>query len=277
MIDGEVRDGSRRPLQGAVVRIVGSDLRAVTDADGRYTLRDVPPGLQFVVVDHGSLADLGVRAGEGQVLLDDGARREVSFNAPAISEIISTLCDGQDIPRNRATVRLTLTDSLTERPLSGVRLRVDREGRPQLRVRRRNRCWWCRGLLRCARRPPAHRHGIRQGQDRRADVAPRSGGWSRDPPQVALSTRSNGREHACRELIMLPMEGGNPVSRIHHLRHHRVRPGGDDLFSRPNREVRAGVPLRCPFSDLLHRWGPTRRWTEGRPPGRDAARPPEKR
>ena len=47
-----------------------------------------------------------------------------------ISEIIGTLCDGQDIPRNRATVRLTLTDSLTERPLSGVRLRVaSRDGR----------------------------------------------------------------------------------------------------------------------------------------------------
>jgi hypothetical protein len=129
-IEGEVRDGTRRLMQGAIVRIVGTDLRAVTGPDGRYTLRDVPPGLQFVVVDHASLAELGVRAGEGQVLLDDGARREVSFNAPAVSEIINTLCDGQDIPRNRATVRLTLTDSLTERPLSGVRLRVTaRDGR----------------------------------------------------------------------------------------------------------------------------------------------------
>ena len=123
-IFGEVRDGARRQMVGAVVRIVGTDLRATTDADGRYELRDVPPGLQFVVADHSSLADLGLRAGEGQVLLDDGTRREVSFSAPSVSEIVNTLCDGQDVPRNRATIRVTLTDSATQRPLSGVRLRV---------------------------------------------------------------------------------------------------------------------------------------------------------
>jgi hypothetical protein len=129
-IFGEVRDGSQRPMPGAVVRIVGTDLRALTGADGRYELRDVPPGLQFIVADHSSLAELGVRAGEGQVLLDDGVRREVSFSAPSSNEIISTLCDGQDIPRNRATVRVTLTDSATQRPLSGVRLRVaSKDGR----------------------------------------------------------------------------------------------------------------------------------------------------
>lgn len=129
-IHGEVRDGNRRAMVGAVVRIVGTDLRAVTDADGRYELQGVPPGLQFVVADHTSLAELGIRTGEGQVLLDDGASREVSFSAPSVSEIISTLCDGQDIPRNRATVRVTLTDSVTERPLSGVRVRVaSKDGR----------------------------------------------------------------------------------------------------------------------------------------------------
>jgi hypothetical protein len=129
-LEGVVKDGSGRLLPGAVVRIVGSELRAVTGADGRYKLGGVPPGLQFVVVDHSSLADLGVRAGEAQVLLDDGSRRELSFNMPALSEIIGTLCEGQEIPRNRATVRLTLTDSLTERPLTGVRLRIaSKDGR----------------------------------------------------------------------------------------------------------------------------------------------------
>jgi hypothetical protein len=129
-IHGEVRDGARRAMVGAVVRIVGTDLRATTDNDGRYVLRDVPPGLQFVVVDHTSLVELGVRAGEGQVLLDDGSRREVSFSAPSVSEIITTLCDGRDIPRHRATIRVILTDSATQRPLSGVRLRVaSKDGR----------------------------------------------------------------------------------------------------------------------------------------------------
>jgi carboxypeptidase family protein len=123
-INGEVRDGNRRPLEGAVIRIVGTDLRAVTGPDGRYTLRGVPPGLQFVVADHASLTDLGVRAGEGQVLLDDGVRREVSFSAPTQGEIVAVLCEGQETPRNRATVRVALVDSMTERPLGGVRVRL---------------------------------------------------------------------------------------------------------------------------------------------------------
>ena len=35
--------------------------------------------------------------------------------------------------------------------------------------------------------------------------------------------------------------------------------------------------LSLPFSDLLQRWGPTRRWIERRPAEGDAARPPENR
>ncbi len=123
-IDGEVRDGNRRPLEGAVIRIVGTDLYAITGADGRYSLRGVPPGLQFIVADHTSLAELGVRAGEGQVLLDEGVRREVSFSAPAQREIVSLLCEGQETPRNRATLRITFVDSTTDRPLGGLRVRL---------------------------------------------------------------------------------------------------------------------------------------------------------
>ena len=123
-IDGEVRDGNQRPLEGTVIRVVGTDLRAVTGADGRYVLRGVPPGLQFVVADHASLTELGVRAGEGQVLLDDGVRREVSFSAPSQGEIVSLLCEGQETSRNRATLRVSLVDSTTDRPLPGVRVRL---------------------------------------------------------------------------------------------------------------------------------------------------------
>jgi hypothetical protein len=123
-IEGEVRDGNRRPMEGAVIRIVGTDLRAVTGADGHYVLRGVPPGLQFVVADHTSLSELGVRAGEGQVLLDDGVRREVSFSAPAQSEVVGVLCEGQATSRDRATVRVALVDSTTDRPLGGLRVRL---------------------------------------------------------------------------------------------------------------------------------------------------------
>jgi hypothetical protein len=123
-IEGQIIDGDRRPMVGAVVRILGTDLRAMTDADGAYQLRGVPPGLQFVVADHDTLAGLGVRVGQSQLLLDDGARREVSFQAPTPGEIVSALCAGQPAPRNTATLRLLLVDSATTRPLAGARIRV---------------------------------------------------------------------------------------------------------------------------------------------------------
>lgn len=123
-IEGEVRDGSQRAMAGVVVRVLGTELRAVTGADGRYILAGVPPGLQFVVAEHPSLKELGIRVGQKSVLLDDGGRRVVSFTAPTQRDVVSSLCgDGANV-RNHGIVRVTLIDSATANPVRGARVRV---------------------------------------------------------------------------------------------------------------------------------------------------------
>jgi TonB family protein len=52
-LDGRIRQmGTRRPVEGATVVVVGQDLTAVTDADGRFELRGAATGLIKVKVLH---------------------------------------------------------------------------------------------------------------------------------------------------------------------------------------------------------------------------------
>ena len=60
-ISGRVLESSTgRPIDGAVVRIEGSDLAALSDSTGAYRLVDVPPGPQVVRVRRIGFADLRV-------------------------------------------------------------------------------------------------------------------------------------------------------------------------------------------------------------------------
>lgn len=50
---GTVRDyGTGQPVDGATVRVLGTDVRQVTDAEGKFRLTDVPPGRHLVMTEH---------------------------------------------------------------------------------------------------------------------------------------------------------------------------------------------------------------------------------
>ena len=50
---GVVRDfTSGQPVEGATVRVIGTDLRMITDAEGEFRLPEVPPGRHLVVTEH---------------------------------------------------------------------------------------------------------------------------------------------------------------------------------------------------------------------------------
>ena len=128
-ITGTVRDGDGTLLAGARVTLAGSAKRATTDFRGHYVIAGVTPGVHVVVVEHEHYDALGVRAGESKVLLDEGATRDVSFDGPDVHEVAGMLCGG-DADRGRVTLRLTVVDSATARPMGGLRLALTERDAP---------------------------------------------------------------------------------------------------------------------------------------------------
>lgn len=127
-IAGTVRDGDGKILVGARVIVTGTSLSATTNFDGRYMIDSVPPGVRMVTVEHQQYDALGVHAGEAKVLLDEGALRDVSFDGPDAEEVAGMLCGGE-AERGRVTLRLTVIDSATARPMRGMRLSLaERDG-----------------------------------------------------------------------------------------------------------------------------------------------------
>ena len=127
-IAGTVRDGDGKLLAGARVAVTGTPRSATSDFRGRYLIDSVPPGVRMVTVEHQVYEALGVRAGEAKVLLDEGVVRDVSFDGPDAEQVAGMLCGG-DAVRGGVTLRLTVLDSATARPVQGLRVSLaERDG-----------------------------------------------------------------------------------------------------------------------------------------------------
>jgi hypothetical protein len=123
-ITGVVRDSKGRGLAEAVVRVIGAGARAVTDQQGRYTLTGVPPGLQFVVADHESYQDLGIRLGQHRALITEGIVRDLLFSAPTTEVAGSILCGSARRPPNTAILRVSIANTVSETPTPAAQIRL---------------------------------------------------------------------------------------------------------------------------------------------------------
>jgi outer membrane cobalamin receptor len=88
-ITGQVTTDTQQPLGGAQVRVVGPNLRTMTDAQGRFMLVNVPAGQHQLEVQH-----IGYRSGARSVTVAAGAtvdvRLEVVRQVLAMDELIVT-------------------------------------------------------------------------------------------------------------------------------------------------------------------------------------------
>lgn len=75
------------PIATAQVHVRGTDINAVTDSDGRFQLREVPPGTHAIVAQR-----IGYQAEESEVTVTDGESLTVSFvltqTAVALDELV---------------------------------------------------------------------------------------------------------------------------------------------------------------------------------------------
>jgi protocatechuate 3,4-dioxygenase beta subunit len=128
VVTGIVRDANRRPLAGAIVRVLGTTFRTTADSSGRYRLEGLPPGRLTLVVDHDSLALFGMRVSETQLVLDDSVTRNLSIRGPDKQAIAERLCGRGISWRDRATLRIIVVDSASGQLIAGMRLRVVAQG-----------------------------------------------------------------------------------------------------------------------------------------------------
>lgn len=115
-----VRGG--KPLTGTRIRLVGTAFEMMVDSEGRFHFDSVPPGLHAIVAEHADFAVFGVRAAEQEFVLQEGDTRHLAFVARGEREIADAMCPGRDW--RQPTLRVTLTDEQTGRPLSNITLRL---------------------------------------------------------------------------------------------------------------------------------------------------------
>lgn len=126
-LTGVFRDSAGRPLQGAVVRAVGTHHQVMTAADGTWRLDSLPAGGVSVVVHTDGYDSFGVLAGSRRVELQAGRTQRADMRAPDTAALRAEVCPVA--PRaftsqrrvNRGMMRLLMVDSATAVPLPGVR------------------------------------------------------------------------------------------------------------------------------------------------------------
>ena len=122
-VRGVVRDSAGTPLTAAVVRLAGTNYAAAVDASGRFELDSIPPGLYRVEATTDSTLALGVAAVEQDVTVDAGDDAVVTLRATGIDGLLTRLCGGREVARDRTALRAVLIDEAS-RPNSGVALRL---------------------------------------------------------------------------------------------------------------------------------------------------------
>ncbi len=88
-VDDSIRGGR---LVGAVVTVVGTERRAVTDVHGIFTIDSIPPGEHELMVTHPLLDTLGVQVRSAPFTLIGGRRDEVGARTPTFEEIRAKAC-----------------------------------------------------------------------------------------------------------------------------------------------------------------------------------------
>lgn len=120
-ITGVVRDStSRRPLRGATVRLVGTPHATAPDASGRFRFEGVTPGAYTISISSPGYDSLGVPAVDRAVGPGDGEKVGLTLAALDTRALTMRLCGGRAAPWGRGTLHVTVRDSVTGAPYSGV-------------------------------------------------------------------------------------------------------------------------------------------------------------
>lgn len=123
-IRGVVQDSLGKPLPAATVSLVGTSVRAMSAADGSFTLTDVTDGFYAIAANDSASTDLGTHGAEEDIRVEPGDALQVTLRFRRGRELLTSLCKRADIPADRSALRLRLVDSVTAQPIAGRNLRL---------------------------------------------------------------------------------------------------------------------------------------------------------
>ena len=126
---GAVTDSAGRPFAGVTIRLGGTPFRTATGTNGQFRLDSLPGGRFMLIAEHESYSQAGSFVGDAAVDLNEGDATEVAIRAPKTSELVERLCAGKAPKRDNGTLRVTVLDSVTSRPLPSLRVWLRWAGR----------------------------------------------------------------------------------------------------------------------------------------------------
>jgi hypothetical protein len=128
-VSGVVRDSAGRPIEGAIVRAIGTHRQVVTGANGSFRLDSLASGGTSIVAHTDGYDSFAVLAASRRVELSPGREQRVDLRAPNAVAIRTEACPPSRAPYlrsfvGRAALRLLMVDSASAVPMPGVRFLI---------------------------------------------------------------------------------------------------------------------------------------------------------
>lgn len=117
-LQGVVFDSTQmRPLPGARIAVLGTEVAGDADAEGRFRLPGIPPGSYWVSFFHPRLQALGVSPTSRQIAFGAGAVVEVDLAVPSEPTLLMGWCAAEYPGGAFAALAGVVSDSITGVPL----------------------------------------------------------------------------------------------------------------------------------------------------------------
>jgi len=123
VVTGTVHDSIRHePLADAAVFLWDTPYRAVSDAEGRFRIDDVPPGDYDILFFHQLLGEVGASAGPRSVSLQAGDVATVDLATPSIFTLVTSECLMEERLEGTGIIAGWVGDGESGMGLPGVRV-----------------------------------------------------------------------------------------------------------------------------------------------------------
>lgn len=125
-LTGLVWDSTQtRPLEGAVVQLLGTEYAAVTDADGRFRMNEVLGGVFTANFTHPRLDSLNIEPPAVEIGVTPGRISELRLSIPSLGTILLGACRAEARETGVAVVSGTVIDRSSGKPIPGAMVRVE--------------------------------------------------------------------------------------------------------------------------------------------------------